>query len=302
MDHDQRLKLLLEAYFAEFVRLALPDWVTWFDFDQLEWLPQEVFPDPPQGERRAVDLVARLPVRESLPGADHGGPQTVMTLVHVEVESAESVAPLRKRMYDYRNFLQSKHAVPVLPMALYLQVGLEGVGWDVYEEWYWNRRLVHFEYAYVGLPALDALKYVQGDNLLASALAVLMRIPDDRRAEVKAEAMQRAATSGQDAYRRHLLCECVEAYLPLEGPHLAEYDQLLLTPKYQEAGMVGQTSYEKGMQQGQLKLLQRQLERRFGPLKESALTKLRALPEEKLTDIGEQLLVAQSLQALGLED
>lgn len=298
MDHDQRLKLLLEAFFAEFVRLALPGWVDRFDFDKVEWLPQEVFPNPPQGERRVVDLVARLPVRQPLTGAE----QTMMTLVHVELESAESAAPLRKRMYDYRNFLQTKHGVPVLPMALFLRVGLEGVGWDVYEEWYWERRIVHFEYAYIGLPALDAFQHVQSDNLLASALAVLMRVPDDRRAELKVEAMQRAATSGQDAYRRHPLCECVEAYLPLEGPHLAEYSQLLLTPRYQEAKMIGQTSYEKGMQHGQLKLLQRQLEHRFGPLDESVLAKLTALPPDKLTDIGEQLLTAQSLQELGLED
>jgi hypothetical protein len=29
-----------------------------------------------------------------------------------------------------------------------------GVGWDAYQEHFWEHRLVRFEYAYVGLPAL----------------------------------------------------------------------------------------------------------------------------------------------------
>jgi excisionase family DNA binding protein len=39
-------------------------------------------------------------------------------------------------------------------------VGLDGIGWDVYEETRWGHRLVTFEYAYVGLPALDGEHYV----------------------------------------------------------------------------------------------------------------------------------------------
>lgn len=267
MDHDQRLKLLLQAFLVEFIRLIRADWVDRFEFSKIEWLPQEVFPNPPQGERRIIDLVARLPVKDSLPGLQHGGPQQGLTLILVEVESRDRATVLRKQIFEYRNFLQAKYNLPVLPLALYLHVGLEGIGWDVYEEWYWEERIEFFRFAYVGLPALDAFTYVQSDNLLGVALSVLMRVADDRRAELKAEAMQRAATSEHDEYRRYLLCECIEAYLPLEGPHLAEYEQLLLTPKYQEARMVGQTSTEKGILLGQRQLLEVQLTDRFGPLK-----------------------------------
>ena len=47
------------------------------------------------------------------------------------------------------------HRLPVWSMGLYLHVGLDGVGWDVSGD-LWERRVVHFEYPYVGLPALDA--------------------------------------------------------------------------------------------------------------------------------------------------
>ena len=64
--------------------------------------------------------------------------------------------------------------LPVLPIALYLRVGLEGVGIDVYEEHFHELRVLHFQYYYVGLPALAGEHYVAGDNWLGVALAALV--------------------------------------------------------------------------------------------------------------------------------
>jgi len=41
--------------------------------------------------------------------------------------------------------------------VLYLRVGLQGLDVDVYGEHFWELRGVHFEYRYVGLPALKAV-------------------------------------------------------------------------------------------------------------------------------------------------
>src|SRR5690242_5275282 len=86
-DHDQRLKVLLRELFEEFFRLFYPAWAERFDFTQVEWLDKEVFTDPPQGERRYLDLLARLPVRQPvvLPGAPVA--EHWIILVHLEVES-----------------------------------------------------------------------------------------------------------------------------------------------------------------------------------------------------------------------
>ena len=43
-----------------------------FDFSKLEWLNAEAFPDPPQGERRYLDLVAKLPTRQVVPAMRPG--------------------------------------------------------------------------------------------------------------------------------------------------------------------------------------------------------------------------------------
>ncbi len=123
---------------------------------------------------------------------------------------------LRPRMFEYYTQLRRDSQLPVLPIGLFLRVGLEGIGWDEYEESFWDQRLLHFRYAYVGLPALDAEEYVSGAHLLGVALSALMRTSPQRRAELHAEALKRIALSRENDRRRYLLEECLEAYADLD--------------------------------------------------------------------------------------
>jgi hypothetical protein len=298
-DHDQRFKVLLEAFFRDFLELFYPEIAACFDLSTVEWLQQEVFADPPQGERLALDLVAKLRATQALAVNEQSG-ATWMALIHVEVESKDSSAHLRPRVYAYYHELRERHGLPVLPIALLLRVGHDGIGWEVYEEKFLGRTLLHFEYPYVGLPALDGVQYLEGSNLLGVALAALMKLPEDRLATVKAQALDRVAHSGESAWRKFLLCECIDAYLPLEGPTLAEYQALLLTEPYREVRDMAQTTYERGQIEGQCRLLERLLRKRFGQLPEDARARLREFPEEELLKLGEALLTANSLQELGL--
>ena len=93
--------------------------------------------------------------------------------------------------------LRRDSQLPVLPIGLFLRVGLDGIGWDAYEESFWEHRRLRFEYAYVGLPGLEAEPFVTGEHLLGVALSTLMRIPPERRAELHAEALKRIARSGE---------------------------------------------------------------------------------------------------------
>jgi hypothetical protein len=99
-DHDQRLKVLLKEFFEQFFLCFFPAWAARFDFGDVTWLDKEVFLAPPQGEKRQLDLVTRLRIRSGSPP-----PQPRLTellaLVHIEVESRESVQPLRPRMFAY---------------------------------------------------------------------------------------------------------------------------------------------------------------------------------------------------------
>ena len=214
VDHDQRFKVLVKTFFGEFFQVFFPAWADRFDFTRVDWLEQEVFTDPPRGERRSLDLVARVALRPGVPPPAPGLAEPAdcwLTLIHIEIESRDTVVVLRPRMFAYYEHLRRKYGLPVLPIALYLRAGLGGIGWDVYEEKYWDRRLLAFEYAYVGLPGLEAEDYLAREHLLGVALSALMRVPPERRAAVHAEALRRLAEARENDYRRYLLLDCLEA-------------------------------------------------------------------------------------------
>ena len=214
-DHDLRLKVLREEFFEAFLRCFFPTLAEHFVFNEIDWLDKELFLAPPQGEKRQLDLVARLKLRPGAP-PPRAGVTDLVALVHVELESRASTLAFRPRMFEYYIQLRRDTGLPVLPIALFLRVGLDGIGWDAYEEHFWEHRLLRFEYAYVGLPALEAEPYATGEHLLGVALSALMRVPPERRAELHAEALKRIAGSGENDWRRFLLAECVEAYANLD--------------------------------------------------------------------------------------
>ena len=170
-DHDQRFKTLLQEFLPEFVALFFAEWADRFAFSRTEWLGQEAFLDPPEGERRVLDLVAKVPT--ALSAGD--GPDDCLLLIHIEIDSSESTTLLRKRMLQYYAFLRRSYGLPVFPIALFLRVGHGGITRDVYEETLWGKSLIRFEYFSIGLPALDGVTYHRGPNLLGLALSALMK-------------------------------------------------------------------------------------------------------------------------------
>jgi hypothetical protein len=300
-DHDQRLKVLLKEFFEAFFRCFFPAWAAQFEFTDLTWLDKELFLAPPQGEKRHLDLVARLRLRPGAP-PPRPGVTDLVALVHVEVESRDSVLAFRPRMFEYYGQLRRDTGLPVLPVGLFLRVGLEGIGWDAYEEFFWEQRLLRFEYAYVGLPALDGEPYATGENLLGVALSALMRLPAERRAELHAEGLKRVARSGENDYRRFLLAECLEAYADLDEDQKQRIQRLLTTEPYREVQPLMITTYERGILAGEQRSALRMLEAKFGPLSAEIKRRVEALSPERLAQLQLDLLQAQSLRELRLED
>jgi hypothetical protein len=202
--------------------------------------------------------------------------------------------------------LRRDHGLPVLPVVLFLRVGKEGIGRDVYEERFWEWCPLRFEYHYIGLPALDAEAHLAGDNWLGVALASLMRIAKERRAWLGAEAVRRLVQSPLNDWQKFLLCECVQAYTPWQPEQKAEFDRLLTSEPYREANMTVKTWYEQGVEKGvlagQRRLLLVQAEERWGQLPPSVKEKLAEWPAEDLDRLARALVKAKSLQELGLVD
>lgn len=62
------------------------------------------------------------------------------------------------------------------------------------------------------------------------------------------------------------------------------------------------TSFEKGLEQGQRMVAEKQLEARFGPLSAAARKRLERMDAAHLEALTLGLLTARSLRDLGLED
>jgi len=280
---------------------VFPAWAERFDFTDLTWLDKEVFLAPPQGEKRQLDLVARLRIRPGQPPPQPGNPD-LLALVHIEVESRESAQAFRPRMFEYYVQLRRDSQLPVLPIGLFLRVGLEGVGWDAYEEHFWEHRLLRFEYAYVGLPALVAEQYVSGAHLLGVALSSLMRVPAERRAELHAEALKRIAQSRENDWRRFLLAECVEAYGNLDEGQRQQFQALLTTEPYQEVRPLMLTTGDRARIAELREVGCLLLETKFGPLSSEIRERVESLSLEQLRQLLVDLIRAQTLSDLHLED
>jgi hypothetical protein len=306
-EHDQRFKTLLREFFPEFLNLFFPEQAARLDLTNLEWLDKEVFPDPPQGDVLVLDLVARV---RRLPTSEDAGGETV-ALVHVEVESRDAVAAFRRRMFQYYEALRRRYDEPVLPIAVYLRVGLEGIGIDVYTEEYEGLEVLRFQYLYVGLPALDAERHVLGENVLGIALSSLMRAPEVRRAWLAVHAEYRVMVeSGENPLRKLWLKECIDAYRSLDEEQRGEYERLKQTEPYKEiepmatvtAEQLLARGREEGRAEGQRLAVRLLLERRFGSLTPKVSQKLETWPVDRLADLLVDVMEAPSLQALELEE
>ncbi len=316
MDHDQRFKTLIREFFDDFLLLFFADWAAHLDLSGVEWLDKELYPDPPEGSRHVLDLVARVPIAATTDPAVTAS----LLLVHIEIESPDRTSRLTPRLPYYYHFLRDKHELPVLPIVLYLKVGLDGIGVQRHVEELWGLEINRFQYLYVGLPGLDGIEYLQGDNWLGVALSVLMKIPADRAAWLGAEALRRLAESPLSEQERFLLGECVQAYLPLDEEQQRQFENLLQSKTYAGVRAMNQTIYEKGMEEGiekgmekgmekgiekgrhegQMELICSLIEDRFGPVSEPIRVALEGLSEDELRHLALKINKAASLTDLGL--
>jgi len=313
MDHDQRFKTLIQTFFVEFLLLFFHEWAERLDASAVQWLDKEIYADPPDGKRGVLDLVGKIPTRKHVPGQRPGELDHWLALVHIEIESPDKATPLRPRMFESYVQLRRQHGMPVLPVAIFLRVGMDGIGIDVYEEHFWEFQPVQFKYLYVGLPALDAVKYVAGDNWLGVALASLMKIPKDRVAWLGAEALRRISAAPLTDQQRFLLGDCVQAYLPLDAQQQREFEQLLISEPYRGVQAMNLTAYDKGIEQGiergiekgiergRRDFLREMLEEKFGPLSSAALAKLEEVSGHELQAFRKAVAKANSLRDLGLD-
>jgi hypothetical protein len=121
-----------------------------------------------------------------------------------------------------------------------------------------------------------------------------------------AEGLKRIAGSGENDYRRFLLAERLEAYSELDDAQKERLQALVHTKPHQEVEPLMKTTYERsierGIEQGERRSALRQMEAKFGSLSLNVKQQFEALSPEALAQLQLDLLKAQALEELRLDD
>lgn len=209
ISHDQLFKQVIEAFFADFLRLFAPDTAAGLDLSTITFRNAEVFTDIPQGERRTADIVAEVQTLDGVPK---------LIIVHVEIQREPDVDARLRRYYMA---LRQREGKPVIPIALVFYRGHDGIAWEEYQETLFGHTILTFRYLQISLPLLNAEDYVQVESVLGAGLASVMRAPSDRPGQIalRHACLRRVLDAEQagavDPARAFLLGNLVETYLPI---------------------------------------------------------------------------------------
>lgn len=297
MDHDQQFKTLIREFFADFLHLFFAEWAAKFDLTRVKWLDKEVQADPPDGTLHILDLIAKVGFRDG---------DAAVVLVHIEIESADRTTRIEPRLPDYYYRLRSTHRLPILPIVIYLKVGLDGIGVRTIEDTVLGFVAARVNYLYVGLPGLDAVQYLEGDKWLGVAISVLMKIPKERVAWLGAEALRRVSNSPLSERQRLLLADCIDYYATIDAATRAEFDRILLGERYRKAQVTNNILRREAEARGEARgiAITKQAERanlllmlahdKFGPLPLAVIERVGSLSADELRDLIRRVPTATS--------
>lgn len=303
--HDQLFKDLFEQFLPDFLSILVPDVRARLEKTSITFLKGESFSDQPRGERKTVDLLARIE-------ASQASPQLV--LVHVEIEAEAKNLPAA-RMHRYYMQLCLKHSEPILPLALFLAGGKGGIQQQVHQKSVWGVDVATFRFFALGLEKAEAEVFLERQEPLAWALTALMKPTKLKRWQIKLEALRRIAQAPVNELQQFLLLNIVNTYATLRGDDARCFDAALTSETQLEVKRMQLTWADKveargeargkaeGKAEGKVEGLRSSilllLEQRFGPLPESTVSRIQALESATaLQSILVQVLKIADLQAL----
>ncbi|MEH2197486.1 DUF4351 domain-containing protein [Nostoc sp.] len=282
IDRDRLFKELLTTFFWEFIELFFPEITAYLERDTISFIDKEVFTDVTAGEKYETDLVVKARFRG----------QESFFLVHLEHQAYYQEA-FDLRMYRYFARLYEKYALPVYPIALFSYDSPKKAETNFHQVAFPNKVVLQFNYDVIQLNRLNWREYLQQQNPVASALMAKMNIAPKDRPRVKSECLRLLATLQLDPARIQLISGFIDTYLRLNAQEeeIFQTEIAQFEPTQQEVVMQIVTSWmESGIQQGELKIIQRLLTKRIGVITAELQERLRGLSLTQLEDLAEALL------------
>ena len=249
MDHDQKFKTLIEVFFADFSAMFLPQYHPFFDFSEMEWLKQELFLSPPDGKKVELDVVCKIKVK-GYPTPNGKNPSVkIHTIVFIEIESPTTTTSIEDRIGEYIFYLRRQHKIDVLPVVLFLNVGKGGIRLETVRIPFLFDNIGELKYWAIGLPALDAVEYLNKGYPLGYALTSLMNQTKNP-FEIAKEALEKIVVLPINDRDKHLLMDCVQAYTPISEEQQKELDNMVRIDKDGKLIPRNKTSWDRAVEEG----------------------------------------------------
>jgi len=226
-------------------------------------------------------------------------------LIHIELQSGNDAA-MPFRMIEYCLGIQRRFGQ--FPRQILLYVGEAPM--------HMQNELrgpdLSFQYGLIDIRTLDGDRLLESDGLGDNVIAILARLRDDKKAVHKiVERIAGLAIAEKEialaqlmilAGLRHLAgtVEQEARNMPID---LDIRDHEVLGPMFIKAEQKGrqeglQKGLREGLQAGELTVLRRLIEKRFGALPSWAFEKLAAMPASELETLSERVLDARSVDEL----
>ncbi len=204
IDHDQNFKQLIPDFALQAIRfLGAEEGKDVPDDAVITPLRQEQLKIRLKDGHRAVDtaLMVKLP---------KGGREAFVTLVEEETEPRDFSIT---RLGTYILKMCELHRVTrIVPIVIFLRPGAAPSGLTIGTE---RATYLTCRYLACRLAEMNALEFLESDNVVARILLPCMKVPKGQRVEVTRKALEGLVTLTPDAHRRRKYAEFVTTYAGL---------------------------------------------------------------------------------------
>ncbi|QLE58259.1 DUF4351 domain-containing protein [Nostoc sp. TCL26-01] len=290
IDHDRLFKELIQTFFWEFIELFLPEVLDYVNKDSLTFLPEEIFTDVTSGDKRKIDLLAKVKFRE----------QETYFLIHLE-NQAYNQKEFERRIFHYFARLDAKYLLPIFPIVIFSYDKPKRPANSQYTVNFPNRKILEFNYVAIQLNNLNWRNFLNQPNPIAAALMAKMDFKSEERVRVKLECLRMLVTLQLNPAKMELISGFIDTYLKLNATEEQALDtELKQANLIEEEGIMEiVTSWmEKGIAQGEQKIIKRQLQRRFNNIDPSLEQRIDSLSVEQLENLADAIFDFQYLEDL----
>ncbi|HYW20915.1 MAG TPA: DUF4351 domain-containing protein [Nodularia sp. (in: cyanobacteria)] len=290
IDHDRLFKELIQTFFWEFIELFLPEVLEYITQDSLNFLTEEIFTDVTTGDKRKVDLLAQV----KWSGEDS------YFLIHIE-NQAYNQKEFERRMFHYFARLDSKFLMPIFPIVIFSYDEPKRPEKSQYVVNFPHRKILEFNYVAIQLNNLNWRSFLNKPNPVAAALMAKMNFQPEERIRVKLECLRMLVTLQLNPAKIELISGFIDTYLKLNTTEEQELNTELHQANLIEEEKIMEivTSWmEKGIEQGEQKIVKRQLKRRFNNITPAIESRINELSSQEIESLADAIFDLETLEDL----